>query len=111
MTEKETLTKAAEALTQLDNERNQLLEKIAVHDKALEVTKNMFAYGRISSREIFSKYAELCAKTVHDLEVLEQAIELNKSAGFNFGKVSEIADPESVTNPEERFTTWLTEDN
>ena len=111
MTEQETLTKAAEALMQLDNERNQLLEKMAVQDKALEITKNMFSYGRISSREIFSKYAELCTKSAHDLEVLEKAIELNKSAGFNFGSVSEIIDPESVTNPEERLITWLTENN
>jgi hypothetical protein len=111
MTEKETLEKIAEALTQLDEERTVLTEKLAVENKALVVVEKLYKKGNLTGQEIFSKLAELSKKSFHELEVLEQALELSKVAGFSFGSVSDTIDPESLVNPEEKFTLFLTEDN
>lgn len=108
MTEKELMIKTAETLKGLLSERDTLLEKIAQQQLALDVTKKMIDFGKLSTEEVLPKYAELTTKTKEELEIISKAMEYAQD--INIFKLGTVSDSKSHESEKDRFMNFLMEE-
>mgnify|MGYP001201572678 CR=1 FL=1 len=105
---KEILKTAAAQLRSLKEEVEGYREKEEITKKARHIVIKLAQDNKIvGAEEAFKKMSELSTKSVEDLNVIEKAIELQKTGGHALGKLADEKPDAELFDP---LTSMLIED-
>ena len=92
---------AANAIRKLQEDNDVLLEKQNSHDRAFALVSELVKSGSVASEETLTVIKHFESKTPKELEIIEKAIELRKTASsdFTFGSLSELPQDDGTLDP------------
>ncbi|MBC8437013.1 hypothetical protein H8D85_01670 [bacterium] len=100
---------AATAIKALQSEKDKLSEQLEQKHRVEGIVSSLYKKGSLAAEDVFSTLTKLGEKSLKELEVIEQAIELQKqgSYSFDFGTISEDFQDDGTLDP---ITRLLLED-